>query len=171
MDVPIVTPRLELRLLTRADASFVIELVNEPGWLRYIGDRNIHERSEAEAYIEKSLTMFRQHGVCLLAVDLKVDAIPIGICGLLHRSAAADVVDLGFAFLSRFHGQGFAHEAASAVLHVGHAALGHRRILAFTDPSNQRSIGLLTKLGFLPDGTATVSGTSKPALQFASLSS
>jgi [ribosomal protein S5]-alanine N-acetyltransferase len=157
------TSRLKLRPLTLADAEFIIELVNDPAWIRFIGDRNIHDPKAAEAYIEKCLTMYRNHGVGSLAVELKSTGTPIGICGLLQREQYADL-DLGFALLERFRGHGYAREAASAMLRVGHDNLQRRRVLALTDPGNAASIALLESLGFVfesstarPDG---VSGTN-----------
>ena len=141
------TPRLNLRLLTPSDADFILELVNDPAWLRFIGDRNIRTRSDAEAYIEKCLGMYRLHGVCSLAVEQKSNGSVIGICGLLKRDSLSDV-DLGFAFLAHFRGQGFAREAAAAVLQFGYGTLNLDRIMALTHPENEASKGLLRKLGF-----------------------
>lgn len=141
------TSRLSLRLLTPADADFVIELVNDPAWLRYIGDRNIHDRASAEAYIEKCLTLQRTHGVGLLAVEVTTTGTVIGTCGLLKRDQYPDF-DLGFAYLERHRRQGYAREAAAEMLRVGHQDLGRKRILALTDPANVASIKLLQGLGF-----------------------
>jgi [ribosomal protein S5]-alanine N-acetyltransferase len=146
------TPRLHLRLLTAADAGFILQLVNEPAWLRFIGDRNVHDRAGAEAYIGRCLRMHEQHGVCSLGVEQRTTAEVIGICGLLQREHLRDL-DLGFAFLERFRGQGFAREAASAVLEFGHRNLRRERILALTNPENTASIALLTKLGFRPESS------------------
>jgi [ribosomal protein S5]-alanine N-acetyltransferase len=153
------TARLTLRPLTLADAEFIIELVNDPAWIRFIGDRKIHDRPAAEAYIEKCLTMYRNHGVGSLAVELKSTNTVIGICGLLRRDQQREL-DLGFAFLERFRGHGYASEAAAAMLDVGHNTLGHERVIALTNPENVASTNLLTKLGFRfdsvvarPDGT------------------
>lgn len=165
MQLPIETPQLRLRLLTPADADFIRELVNEPAWLRFIGDRQIHTRPAAEAYIEKCLAMHRQHGVGLLAVELKGDAAPIGLCGLLQREHVSDL-DLGFAFLERFRGRGFAREAAAATLRAGHEVLGHSRIVAFAHPENARSIALLQKLGFRFDSRLTLPGAASESCLF-----
>lgn len=143
----IATARLKLRPLKAADADFILELVNEPAWLRYIGDRNIRDRLAAEAYIEKCRAMHREHGVGSLAVEIVATGEVAGICGLLQREAATEL-DLGFALLGRFRGQGIAHEAALALLHHGHVTLGRERLLALVHPENAASIALLTKLGF-----------------------
>jgi [ribosomal protein S5]-alanine N-acetyltransferase len=145
--VRVQTARLTLRPLTLADAEFIIELVNDPAWIRFIGDRKIHDRPAAEAYIEKCLTMVRNHGVGSLAVELTSTNAVIGICGLLRREQQRDL-DLGFALLEQFRGHGYASEAAVAMLDIGHNTLGHERVIALTNPENTASIDLLTKLGF-----------------------
>ena len=139
--------RLTLRWLEPSDADFILRLVNEPGWLKYIGDRNIYTREAAGAYIEKLRAMYAALGFGLFGVERNEDAALIGICGLLKRETLDDV-DIGFAFSETFWGKGYAHEAANATLHYGKTAHNLSRIVAITDPHNQASIALLTKLGF-----------------------
>jgi [ribosomal protein S5]-alanine N-acetyltransferase len=150
---PIETKRLRLRLLTPADADFILELVNEPAWLRYIGDKNVRSRGDAETYIAQRHEMYRKHGVCVRAVELKNSGTAIGTCGLIKRDHLPHI-DLGYAFLERFRGQGYAHEAAIAVLQFGYTVLKLPRIVALTHPENAASIGLLKKLGFAFDSSA-----------------
>jgi [ribosomal protein S5]-alanine N-acetyltransferase len=45
------TSRLTLSRLTLSDWSFIIDLLNTPGWLQYIGDRNVRTTEQAEAYL------------------------------------------------------------------------------------------------------------------------
>lgn len=142
------TERLILRHLRLEDAAFVLELTNEPGWLRFIGDRGIHGLEDARAYIEKGpMDLYARFGFGLYRVELKADGTPIGICGLIKRETLEDV-DLGFAFLARHTGRGYAIEAAAATLVHGRRDHGLKRIAAITDPENDRSIRLLEKLGF-----------------------
>jgi RimJ/RimL family protein N-acetyltransferase len=140
------TDRLILRRLSTDDAEFILELVNDPAFLRFIGDRGVRTLDDARAYILKGpVDMYDRLGHGLYAVELA--GVPIGMCGLIKRDALEDV-DLGFAFLPRFRGQGYAREAAAATLAYGRAALGLRRIVAITSPDNHASAGLLEKLGF-----------------------
>ena len=141
------TPRLTLRELTPEDAAFILKLVNEPAWLLYIGDRGIRNPADAEAYIRKGpLASYAQHGFGLWLVVRQEDGVAMGICGLIKRDTLPDV-DIGFAFLSRFHRQGYAYEAATATLAYGRERLGLKRIIAITAPANAASINLLEKLG------------------------
>lgn len=141
------TDRLRLRHLTLEDAGFILELVNEPAWLRFIGDRGVRTLEDARNYILTGpLESYQRHGFGLDVVELKADKSSIDICGLIKREALPDV-DIGFALLPKFWGQGYALEAASAVLAWGQGELGLHRIVALTNPDNERSIRVLEKLG------------------------
>ncbi|MBI2517206.1 MAG: GNAT family N-acetyltransferase [Opitutae bacterium] len=141
------TSRLILRELTPADAAFVQELVNEPAWLQFIGDRGVRTLADAEGYIRKGpMASYAQHGFGLWCVARQADGVPLGMCGLLKRETLPDV-DIGFAFLERFRGQGYAAESAGATLGHARHKLGLKRVLAITSPGNTASIRLLGKLG------------------------
>jgi RimJ/RimL family protein N-acetyltransferase len=141
------TERLTLRWLTAEDAPFMLALLNEPSFLRFIGDRKVRTVDEARAYIQKGpAEMYARHGHGLYLTSLKEGGIPVGMCGLIKRDGLEDV-DIGFAFLPAFWGRGYAFEAASAVLEYGRKTLGLRRIVAITVPDNQSSIRLLEKIG------------------------
>lgn len=142
------TERLTLRHLTLDDAAFILELVNDPAWLRYIGDRGIRDLDGARAYITRApLASYARHGFGLYLVAQKSDGAAIGICGLIQRDTLPDV-DLGFAFLPRYCGQGYASEAGTAALAEGKTRFGLSRIVAITSPDNDASIRVLAKLGF-----------------------
>jgi ribosomal-protein-alanine N-acetyltransferase len=141
------TPRLTLRLLCDADAPFILELLNDPAWLRFIGNKAVHDLDGAVVYIGKAQRMYREKGFGLWAVERREDGVPLGLCGLIKRDTLRDV-DLGFGFLTRYQGQGYGGEAAAAVLEHGRGAIGLKRIVAITSPDNAASAGLLEKLGF-----------------------
>jgi RimJ/RimL family protein N-acetyltransferase len=141
------TDRLILRWMAADDAPFILELVNEPSWLRFIGDRGVRTLDDARDYIRKGpVDMYARLGFGLYVTERKADGVPVGICGLLKRESLEDV-DLGFANLPRFWGKGYAYESASAVMAYGHSVLGLKRIVAVTSPGNDPSVRLLEKLG------------------------
>lgn len=141
------TDRLVLRQFIPEDAEFILELVNEPGWKKYIGDRGINELDAARAYIENGpLASYARHGFGLWAVERKDDGELVGMCGLIKRDTLEDV-DIGFALLSRFEGNGYAREAANATLAYARNELGLRRVVAITTPDNDRSGHLLERIG------------------------
>ncbi len=141
------TPRLTIRHLTLADAGFMLRLLNEPSWLRFIGDRGVHTLEDAERYLQQgALENYARLGFGFCAVDLRASGATVGMCGLTQRDYL-DSPDIGFAFLPEHAGQGLAFEAASAVMQDARETLGLRRILATTRLDNQASQKLLLKLG------------------------
>src|SRR3954468_25026348 len=118
------TDRLIVRWLTPEDAEFILRLVNEPSWLRVIGDNGIRTIEGARAYILKGpVEMYSRLGFGLYLVELKEEGVSIGICGLIKRGSLEDV-DIGFAFLPKFWGKGYAYESASAVMAYGKRIFG-----------------------------------------------
>jgi len=141
------TERLVLRRADEGDAEFMLELLNDPAWIRFIGDKNVRTLDEARAYIARALVAsYERHGFGLYLTELKEGGTPIGLCGLIKRDSLEDV-DIGFAFLPQFRGQGLAYEAANAALEYGRNVLGLKRIVAITSPDNEASARLLEKLG------------------------
>lgn len=141
------TERLTLRELSEGDASFILRLLNEPSFLRFIGDKGVRNLDDARSYILTGpVDSYERHGFGLYCVQLRNTGSPIGICGLLKRESLADV-DIGFAFLPEFWNKGYAFESASAVLCYGKDLLKLPRIVAITDKDNDASAKLLEKLG------------------------
>jgi RimJ/RimL family protein N-acetyltransferase len=142
------TDRLILRRLSPDDAEFILELLNDPSFLRFIGDKGVRTLDDARDYILNGpVDMYNRLGFGLYLTELKEGGAPIGICGLIKRDSLEDV-DIGFAFLPRFCAKGYACESAAAVLAFGRSALGLNRIVAITKPDNHNSIRVLEKLGF-----------------------
>jgi RimJ/RimL family protein N-acetyltransferase len=142
------TPRLTVRPLEPDDAEFVLELVNEPAWIANIGNKGIRSTDDAAGYIRNGpMRMYAERGFGLWAVELNDSREPLGICGLIKRDTLPDV-DIGFAFLHRVWGNGYALEAAKATLTYGTDVLHLARIVAITTRANRRSSDLLRKLGF-----------------------
>ncbi|MCD9188727.1 MAG: GNAT family N-acetyltransferase [Pyrinomonadaceae bacterium] len=167
------TERLILREIVETDAEFILDLLNQPSFLKYIGDRNVRTVEEAKNFIETRYRVsYAQHGFGLYTVELKSEIpdskfqIPdleirnpkskspnpsIGMCGFVKRDTLPDA-DIGFAFLPQFEKKGYAFEAASAVMKYGKEVLGLKRVLAITTQDNESSGKLLDKLGFKYDG-------------------
>lgn len=142
------TERLHLREIEARDAAFIVELLNDPSWLRFIGDKNVRTRADAERYIEEGpRAMYRRLGFGLYLVALRSTGEPTGICGLIRREGLDDV-DLGFAFLPRHCGQGYAFESSVAMLGYARDVLALPRVVAITSRDNLRSARLLARLGF-----------------------
>ena len=145
------TPRLIVRQLTPADDEFLVGLFNEPSFIANIGDRNIRSAEDARRFImEVPMASYQRNGHGHYRVELK-DGTVIGTCGLIRRDYIRET-DIGFAYLPAYWGQGYAYEAAEAVLKFGRETLGLKRIVAVVSPHNTPSMRLLEKLGLRYEG-------------------
>ena len=141
------TERLRLRHLSVDDAEFILVLLNEPSFIRYIGDKGVRSADDARNYLVNGpLQSYEKNGYGLYCVELKADSTPIGISGLVRRDTLPDA-DVGFAFLPAYWSQGYALESTAAVMRYAREVLGLTRILAITDPDNEPSARLLQKIG------------------------
>ncbi|EJS70655.1 MULTISPECIES: GNAT family N-acetyltransferase [Bacillus] len=141
------TERLVLRWFDIKDAPFILELVNDPAWIQFIGDKRIKNLEDAKKYILNGpVDMYNKMGFGLYLVERKEDFTPLGMCGLIKRDSLEDV-DIGFAFLEKFRSKGYGFESASAVIDYGVQNLGMKRIVAITTIDNINSGKLLEKVG------------------------
>lgn len=163
----LLTARLAIRCFAPGDAPFIVELLNDPDWLRHIGDRGVRTLADARRYLHDGpLAMQAREGFALWAVQRRDDGTPLGMCGLLRR-AGLDDVDLGYAFLPAARGKGFAREAAAAVLAHGFDALGLRRIVAITSPDNDASARVLEAIGMRFERRLRVAGHQADSMLYA----
>ncbi len=141
------TERLWLKPMDETDASFLLQIVNSPKWLQFIGDRNLHTEEAAAAYIKEKVTsQLERLGYGNNVVIQKKDNMPVGVCGLYDRPGLP-IIDIGFAFLENFEGKGYGYEAASSLLKGAKENFGLDKVCAITSMENQASQKLLLKLG------------------------
>ncbi len=160
------TPRLHLGLLTPGDSLFICDLLNDPGFLRNIGDRGVRTPDAARGYLEEKLvSSYDRFGFGLYRVALGGTGEPVGICGFVKRDYLGHA-DIGFAFLERYTGKGYGRESAFAALSYGRWNLGFGRVLGITSRENAASIALLKRLGLSQAGTVDVPGMDEPRLLF-----
>jgi [ribosomal protein S5]-alanine N-acetyltransferase len=165
--VGLLTPRLSIRPFTDDDAAFIVALLNDPDWLRFIGERNVHTPAGARAYLRDKIHAAQaRHGFALWAVDRRSDGATLGMCGLVRREGLADV-DLGYAFMPAARGQGFAREAAAAVLAHAFGPLGLRRVVAITALDNAPSARVLEAIGMRFEQRLRVAGHDEDSLLYA----
>jgi RimJ/RimL family protein N-acetyltransferase len=154
------TERLRLRRLTVADAPFMLRLLNEPSFIKNIGDRNVRTMEDARAYIEDfPLASYAEFGFGPYFTEERTTKAGIGICGLRQRPAF-DAPDIGYALLPEYWGRGYAYEASVALMSFAKSNLGIARMLGFVNPDNVPSIRLLEKLGFTYSGKVSLNNES-----------
>ncbi|WDP88529.1 MAG: GNAT family N-acetyltransferase [Desulfobacter sp.] len=164
--IMIETKRLVIQKLSVSDAPFILALLNDQGWLRYIGDKGVRTLEDARSYILNGpMQSYEEFGFGLFLVKLKEADSSIGICGLLKRDYLAHV-DLGFALLSEYRGKGYAAESAAAVLGHGKKQFGFRHVSAIAQPDNLRSIKVLKKIGFKQERLIEPPGTGSQLALF-----
>ena len=162
------TERLILREMDEHDDEFIYDLLNQPSFIKYIGNRNVHGTQRAREIIrDRYIAAYRDYGYGLWGVELKsqepeirnpkseIQNPLIGMCGFVRREGLPDA-DIGFAFLPQFERKGYAYESARAVMDYGRETLGLKRVLAITSLDNESSIKLLGKLGFNYEGLMTL---------------
>jgi RimJ/RimL family protein N-acetyltransferase len=160
------TERLRLRHLQAGDAGFMLSLLNEPAYHRFIGDKGVRTLDGARDFIrDKIAASYANNGFGLYLVELKAAATPLGICGLVKREGLDDI-DIGFAFREAFWSKGYAFEAASATMDYARDTVGLKRIVAITALDNISSITLLEKLGLKFERIIRIPGNERDSRLF-----
>jgi len=160
------TENLILRATNHTDAAFVLELLNTPKWIKYIGDRNVKTVEDARQYIANKMQPQQERlGFSNYTVIRKSDNVKMGSCGLYDREGL-EGIDIGFAFLPAYEGKGYAYEAAKVIRDFGLNTLGMESIQAITTVDNTASQKLLTKLGFLQTGETTLPGDTEKLMVY-----
>jgi ribosomal-protein-alanine N-acetyltransferase len=151
------TERLALLELTAEDAPFILELLLSRGFKENIGDRGVRDLEGAGGYIERVRAGYAANGFGLWRCDVKATGVAAGLCGLVKRDGL-EHPDVGYAFLERFWGRGYASESAAASLAYGREVVGLKTIVAITTPGNLGSIAVLKKIGLRDAGLIRVPG-------------
>ncbi len=141
------TERTILREASHDDASFILQLGNEPGWLRFIGDRGIHDVEAARDFIDlRWREIHPKLGFGLCIAEETSTHTPIGLIGFVQRDSL-DAPDIGYAVSGPYQGKGYAYEVCRALIAHGWNNLGYEQIYGYCQPDNTASIRLLEKLG------------------------
>jgi len=162
------TERLQLRLLRDDDgaAAAMLQLLNEPGFHQYIGDRGVRTLAQARDYVRNhTFASYAAHGFGMYAVERRSDGAWLGNAGLVRRDGLP-CADVGYALLGAYTGHGYAREAVQGVLDYARDTLGIGELRAVVSPGNTRSTALLEKIGFRADGTVVLPGKDEQLLLF-----
>lgn len=152
------TGRLRLRAVSVDDADLMLAVWNDPAFICNVADRGIRTTEHArEAIADGAAKLFEDYGYGPFCLSLKSDDSMIGICGLFKRDNI-DHPDIGFAVLPDYCGQGYAGEAAIAVVDYARSELVLPALTAIVSPTNAPSIGLIEKLGLTFDRMITMPG-------------
>lgn len=145
--VPATTTRLRFRQAEPGDSAFMLQLLTEPSWERFIRPTGVHTEEEARAYLDEKFIPAYTNGLGFWLVESVETGKPMGVCGLAKRPFLENI-DLGFAFLEEYWGRGYAEEAAFSTIDYARETLGKTILWAITVSDNAASIRLLQRLGF-----------------------
>lgn len=162
-----ISQRLTIRPFTDTDAPFILQLLNEPNWLRFVGDREIHTVLDAKNYIHSKLHKHHEeYGYGFFLITKSSDDTPLGTCGIINREGLK-FPDLGYALLKEHQGNGYIHEAAEIILDVVPRVFKMKTVDAITTAENIRSQNVLSNLDFkLQPETIELKGDLEPLMLF-----
>ena len=143
------TERLVLHEFDEDDVEPFYLMGSDPEVIRYTGDPagGLANREQAlESLRARPLADYQKYGYGRWACVLKSSGVVIGFAGLKFLPESREI-DLGYRLLRPYWGNGYASEAARAVLDYGLTQLGLERIIGLVHPENVASVRILEKLG------------------------
>lgn len=141
----------------------MLRIWNDPTFVRYVGDRGLRTEDDArQALCAGPLTTYDRYGYGPYLLNPHATGMPAGICGLFRRPGLDDP-DIGFALLPEYRGQGFAREAADAVIEHARTDLGLTRLTAIVAVDNASSLGLIQRLGLSFERMLSLPGEDQEA--------
>ncbi len=146
------TARLLLRQWRDDDVAAFAELSADPVVMQYLVP--FANRAAMDAWVVAARTHWQDHGFGPWVVELPGEAPMIGVVGLNNLRFAlpfAPAVEAAWRLARPYWGQGYAYEAARAMIDDGFGRLGLKEIVAFTVPANIASRRIMEKLGMTRD--------------------
>jgi RimJ/RimL family protein N-acetyltransferase len=144
----ITTSRLVLRGWEDRDRVPFAAMGRDPLVMATLGP--LLPRGESDAAIDRQRDFQARLGHCFWAIERAEDAAFLGFCGLKPGAGGTPIeheIEIGWRLARQYWGQGYAREAAEASLRWGFTSLGVPRIMAITTPGNDRSWGLMERIG------------------------
>lgn len=151
MKKSIETERLLLREFELSDAEGMFELESNPNVHRYVGNKPISHIDESHAYIKFVQQQYKDFGTGRWAVILKETNEFIGWSGIKfitnEINSHKDFYEIGYRFIERHWGKGYATEAGKAFVEYAFNELKADALYAYADAGNENSRKILEKLG------------------------
>lgn len=145
------TERLVLREILPTDAVGMFELDSDPLVHKYVGAKPVQTIEQSQEVIKMIRTQYAENGVARWAVIEKESNKFIGWAGLKYYreeiNGLKDFYELGYRFIPKYWGKGFATEAGIASLNYGFTQLDLDIIYAMADAANAASVNVLQKCG------------------------
>jgi len=151
MQPVLVTSRLILRPRNLADTEYCLAIDREPGVMRFLGGPRT-DAAAHRAFVEARTVGPYAAGLGYWMVCRReTPGEALGWVLLIPNDAVGPEIEIGWRFRPLFWGQGFATEAARALLAHAFGTLGLAEVIAGIQPENAASIAVARKLGFAAD--------------------
>jgi RimJ/RimL family protein N-acetyltransferase len=147
------TTRLTLRPFVESDIDAVVALLNDWEVSQWLAAPPFpYRRADARFYVDHVRANHEAGAATEFAIAVSDGDVVAGSIGLKRTCGDAEGAALGYWLGQPHWGHGYASEAAAVVVAYGFGELGLQWIKAETDPENERSAHVLTKIGFRPSG-------------------
>ena len=144
--VVLTTERLVLREMTGADLDHIAALFGDEEVMRYYPKPMT--RDEARSWVEWNQRLYRSQGFGLWAMVLRDTGEFAGDCGLTPQYVdGIKEIEVGYHVRTSLQGNGYATEAAAAVIAFGFDEMQLARIVATTTRDNHASMAVMRRLG------------------------
>ena len=140
------TARLRLRPVASAAAAAMLRVYGDAAVMRYVADGKPRDAAAIAGWQRNIARSYRERGYGLAALCRASLAEPIGFAGLTHPGGQSEA-ELKYALAPPYWGQGYASEAAAALLDFGLRTVGLARIIATVDTVHTASVQVLDKIG------------------------
>ena len=149
------TPRLMLRKIEPRDAEALFATFSDEETMEYYGDLPHRTTEDSRELIRRQQEWYARHEGIRWGITRKGDATDevIGSCGLFKFDDGGHCAETGYELRRAYWRQGIMTEALTGMLSFAFSTLHLHRVEAVTDDANERSQGLLLKLGFTHEGT------------------
>ena len=145
------TARLQLRRMEPRDTEALYTIYADKETMRYYGEP-YQSREELDLALTLRQEDYAARRAIRWGIALKDSDILIGSCGFHHFDEGHFRAETGYILNRAYWGQGIMAEALTAIISYGFDEMGLRRIEAIIDIANERSKGVLLKLGFQYEG-------------------
>ena len=143
------TERLALRRWRLKDLEGLARIHGDPEVAYWLGGSAF--AAVRAGAIERIEAHFEAHGFGEWAVERKEDGVLLGLAGLRNTTFPGPVgmpaVEIGWRLARPAWGQGYASEAARAVLRDGFERVGLREVMSWTAEANLRSRAVMSRIG------------------------
>lgn len=147
------TTRLLLRQIQPEDAEALFATFSDEEVMEFYGHVSHKSLDDSRELIRQQQTWYAQREGIRWGITLKGEDRVIGSCGFYLFDEDSQRAETGYELNRSFWRQGIITEAMSAILHYAFTELLLHRVEAVVDANNERSKGVLRKLGFTHEGT------------------